>query len=221
MIDLYDFTAIVSIGVSILLSIVLLYKFNYLPILLKVVGIYIIVGASIDVVSTALYHEQENNLKFLHLFTLFEFVIISYLFSKLFSLLNSKVNIQYLAIPATVFIIINAFLIQGINSLNSFSSVLSSILIIGFCIHFFFLILEVEGKSIQYFTIKWFIICLFFYHSTSLIVMLFGGIIQDISRDIQIYIWLFRSVVILVTKIILSYYFIKLFLSYRNLKIDE
>jgi len=220
MIDLYDFSVNTTVIISILLAILLIYKFNHLSSLLKVVGIYIIVGASIDFVSLALYHVQENNLKFLHLFTLFEFVILSYLFKNLFTLFKSKANILYLVIPATFFIIINAFLIQGIDNLNSYSSILSSLLIIGFCIHFFLLLLDVEVKNIQFLTLKWFIICLFFYHSTSLIVMLFGSLIENIAREVQIVIWLFRSTIILLTKLILSYYFVKLFFFHRNLKIQ-
>ncbi len=220
MVYLYDLIANTSIIISVLLAILLIFKFNHFSAVLKVVGIYIIVSASLDIVSTSLYYQKGNNLMFLHLFTLFEIVILSYLFKKLFTLFKSDVNVLYFAIPATIFIIINAFVIQGVYAFNSYSSVLSSILIIGYCIHFFLLILEIDIHNIRFTTLKWFVICLFFYHSTSLIVMLFGSIIQGISREAQSYIWLFRSVVILTTKIILSFYFVKLLLSKYKYKMQ-
>ena len=218
MVYLYDIIANTSIIISVLLAILLIFQLNNLSLVLKVVGIYIIVSASLDIVSTSLYYQRENNLMFLHLFTLFEIVVLSYLFKILFRLFKSEVNVLYFALPASIFIIINAFVIQGVYAFNSYSSVLSSILIIGFSIHFFFLILEIDVQNIRFITLKWFVICLFFYHSTSLIVMLFGNIIQDISREAQSYIWLFRSIVILATKLILSYYFINLVLFKNKLK---
>jgi len=221
MVYLYEIIIKTTVALSTVLALLLIFKYHKLNFFLKVVGIYIIVGASIDIVSTALYYEKENNLQFLHLFTLFEFVILSYLFKNLFELLKSKINILYLSIPSTIFIIINAWLIQNIESLNSYSSILSSIIIIGFCIHFFILILDIDIKNFQFITLKWFIICLFLYHSISIIVMLFGGIILSISRDVVTTIWGFRSVVIMATKIVISICFIKLFFFNSNLELNE
>jgi len=220
MVESVEFIGMAIIAISTLLSILILYYFRILSNLLKVVGIYIIAGAAIEVIATALYYEGENNLKFLHLFTLFEFVILSHLFHQLFVLLKSKIKIYYVAIPVTAFIIINTLFIQDIKGYNSYSSTLTSIILLAYCIHFFILILDIEIKNYQFIILKWFVICLFLYHCISLIIMLFGNMFLDFSQEAQSYIWAFRSIIIFATKAILAFFFVKLFFFNRNLKVS-
>ena len=218
MVSIYESISLASITISAILALLIILKFHKLLPVLKVVGIYIIVSAAIDLLSFSLYLQHENNLRFLHLFTLFEFVIISHLFRLLFKSLSSKLNIYYLAVPGTLFILFNTLFIQSINSYNSYSSILVSTIILGYCIHFFILILDVEIQNLQFRALKWFIICLFVFHSISLIVMLFGNVFHDISTEAQSYIWGFRSFVIFATKIILTICFLQIFFSKNNLK---
>ena len=219
MIYLYSKLTDATVLTSVLLAILLIINFNRLSKPLKIVGIYLIAGASIDIVASALSKRYESNLVFLHLFTLLEIVIISYLFKVLFISLKSKFNVTYIAIPATAFVIINTCFIQSIDTYNTYSSTLISLIILAFCIQFFVSILGIHKKDYQFVTLKWFVICLFFFHSISLIVMLFGNLFQEMSLDGQAYVWSFRAVVIFATKIILSYWFIKLFYSKNELKI--
>ena len=218
MIFLYEIIGSTTVLLSTILSCLLLIKFHKLNDLLKVVGIYIIVGTSIDIVSTALYQLQQSNLKFLHLFTLIEFVLLSYLFNALYAQHNSKFKLLYLAIPVTIFIIVNSIFIQDLNSFNSYSTTLCSAVIIGYCIHYFSLILENQNQNIQFQTTKWFIITVFIIHCISLIVMLFGNFFYEVSQQAQSYIWSFRSLIIFSTKIILLYFFYKLLFNKSNVQ---
>lgn len=218
MISIYESISLASITISAILALMIILRFHKLQPVLKVVGIYIIVSAAIDLVSFSLYKQVANNLRFLHLFTLFEFVILNHLFKLLFRYFSSKLNVYYLAIPGTLFILFNTIFIQNINSYNSYSSILVSTIIIGYCIHFFILILDIEVQNLQFRALKWFIICLFVFHSISLIIMLFGNMLHDVSIEAQSYVWGFRSIVIFVTKIILFICFIQLFLIKSNHK---
>ena len=221
MVEVFNFISDITILVSTILALIILLKFNHLSSFLKVVGIYIIAGASLDLVSSAVFSVKANNLRFLHLFTLFEFVIISYLFHLLFLALKSKSYVIQIAIPVTLFTLFNSLFLQSINSINTYSSVLCSFIILAFCIYFFRLILDFPESNFQFTTLKWFIVCLFFHHCTSIIVMFFGGLILDISTEMVTYIWSFRSVIILATKLTIAYYFIRLLFLYRNVKIHE
>lgn len=218
MIEFYELIGKITVALSTILALILIVNYRKLPYILKVVGIYIIVGAAIDIVATSLYYIQESNLVFLHLFTLFEIVILSHLFHVIFKRLKSKTNVYYIAIPATLLIILNTIFIQNIDMFNSYSSMLTSVIIIGFSIHFYLLSLEFHTPNFQFITLKWFVNCLFIYHSISLIVMLFGSVFHNISQESQSYIWIFRSTIILITKIILISCFLKLFLNNKNLK---
>ncbi len=215
MIYLYEKLTDVTVIISVLLAIGIITNFHKLSSTLKIVGIYLIAGASIDIVASALSRKYESNLVFLHLFSLFEIVIISYLFKQLFHVLKSKFNVYHVAVPATIFVIINSCFIQSIHIYNSYSSTLVSTIILGYSIYFFKSILDIEILNLQFKILKWFIICLFFFHSTSLIIMLFGNLFQEMSIEAQSSIWSIRALVIFVTKIIITYWFLRL-LIFKN-----
>ena len=209
----YKIIILLTVSISAILAVLLIFRFPRLNKTLKVVGVYLIVSAAIDIVSTSMFFKQENNLKFLHLFTLFEIVIIGHLFKLVFAQLKSAFNPYYVIIPSTLFVLINTLFIQNIESYNSYSALMTSVVIMTFCIYFFLLILDFETQNQHFITLKWFVTCLFILHSISLIVMLFGNMFHDISVEAQSYVWSFRSIVILSTKIILTYFFIKLLFS--------
>ena len=201
-----------SIILSVILSFLLMIRFSRLSLVLKFIAIYIIVGASFDVVSAAFYEQKENNLLFLHLFTIFEFILLSKFFQSIFRFLNSKFNILYITIFGSIFLVANSLFVQTIDIYNSYSHSIVSAIIIAYCIHFFVLILEYSNSSKEFAIIKWFVICLFFLHSVSLIVILFGNLMMDVSRDLQSYVWTFRGIVILATKIVMTIFFARLLL---------
>ena len=221
MIEFFDTIANITIILSSLLAIVLIVKYSKLNSSLKLVAIYIIGSASIDIVSTAFYEIQESNLLFLHLFTLFEIIVVSKLFQLLYRRLNSTLKIEFIAILVVIFVIFNSIFLQSLTEFNTYSSAVVSFVILGFCIYYFSLILENKIENYQFLVLKWFIYTLFFYHSISLIVMLLGNLINTMDKEFQVYIWTFRIIIILATKVVLIFYFSKLFLKNSKLKVNE
>jgi len=221
MLEFFQVISNATVVLSILLALAIILKFNTLSKPLQFVGIYLIVSSSLDLVSTALYSVAKSNLVFFHLFTFFEIVILSILFKLLFKALNSKINIYYIAIPTIFFVILNTLFIQNIREINTYSSILVSTIILGYCIYFFFLILDVKASNYQFTTLKWFVICIFIFHSISLVFMVFENLTTELSKGAQSYIWSFRSVVLLMTKIILIISFSKLFLKSSKLMVNE
>lgn len=221
MIELFDIISNATVALSALLAVIIILKFNNLSSILKVVGIYIIVSASIDIISTAYFYISESNIVFLHLFTLFEITILSHLFTLLFDSLKSKVNILFISIPAIALVILNTLFVESIYQFNTYSSMLVSAVILGFCIHFFTLIIDFKAPNYQFKILKWFIYTLFIYHSVSLIFMLFSSLLPEISMHSQSYIWIFRSIIIMITKILLIMAFGSLFQKNRKSIVHE
>lgn len=217
MIEYFEYIANVTILLSSLLALAILIKYNTLPLTLKLAGLYLVISASLDIASSSFYETENDNIFFFNLFSLCEILIISCFFDHIFKSLGSKLKVKFLAIPAIIFLIVNAIFIQGVNQFNHYSSLLLSTLILGFCIHFFVLILDKKASNFQFKTLKWFVICLFIFHSISLIFMLFSNVIYNLSRDSQSYLWSFRGLVLLLTKAILLYCFTKLFLKNSKL----
>lgn len=221
MIELFNGIANFTVLLSTLLAIAILLKFKSLSHPLKIVGIYVIASASIDLVSTALYEIRESNLKFLHLFTLIEIILIGKLFQVLYISLKRRINMYYLLLPIILFIILNSAFIQPLHIYNSYSAALASISIIAMSIYFFYLILDFKAPNYDFIVVKWFIYTIFIYHSVSLIIMFLSNVINTLSKESQSFVWTFRILVILATKVILVLCFTKLFLSQRKLNINE
>lgn len=221
MLEIFEMIADTTIILSVVLALAIILKFSQLSLPLKFVGVYLIVGASIEIVSSAYFSVEQSNLVFLHLFSFFEIVFLTHLFHVLFKILNSTIKIYYIAIPGIIFVILNSIFIQDIYQLNTYSSILTSTYIIGYCIHFFVLILDFKAPNSQFATLKWFIICLFIFHSISLGFMVFGSLLKDLSRQAQSIVWTFRGAVMLVTKVILIASFAQLFLNNSKLRSNE
>lgn len=221
MLEVFEMIADATVILSVLLALAIVFKFLQLSYSLKLVGIYLIVGASFEIISSAFFSVARNNLIFLHVFTFFEIVFLSHFFHYLFKNLKSKLQIYYVAIPFIIFVIGNTLFVQKINELNSYSSMLTSIFIMGCCIHFFILILDFKSPNIQFATLKLFVICLFIFHSMSLGFMLFGDVFNNLSTESESIVWSFRSIVMLATKVVLLISFGKLFLKNSKLAPNE
>ena len=219
--DVFEILANATVMLSALLALAIIIRFNVLIYPLKLVGLYLIVSASIDVVSTAFFSVARSNLFFLHFFSFFEIAFLSSLFYVIFKILKSKLPIIYIAIPATILVVLNSLFVQNFDELNSYASILVSIVVLGYCIHYFLLILEVRNLHPQFSTLKVFIYCLFLFHSMSLGFMVFGGFLENLSIESETIIWTFRAFVIFATKVVLMVSFIRLFLKNSKLGIHE
>ncbi len=163
--------------------------------------VYIIMGGSFDLVSTFFFEKKMNNLKFFHLYTLLEFVILSVFIRNFLEVMKPKFDLQKAYLPAVVFIIINSLFIQGLDIYNSYSAALSSILILGYCIYTFYLLLDFQMSKI-YISFKWIVIGVFINHIVTLIVMLSSNVVLNISSDYRIIIWIIKTIVGLFTKLL-------------------
>lgn len=221
MLNLFDNIATVTTILSSLLAILLIIKYYTLNSSLKLVAVYLIGSAAIDIVSSAFFEIQESNLKFLHLFALFEIIVISKIFQLSYWNFKSHLKIEFIGIPVALFVILNTIFLQDLTIYNTYSLALVSIVILGYCIYYFFLLLDFNDSNFEFIVLKWFIYTLFFYHSISLIIMFLGNLLKTIDTESQVYIWLFRVFIILASKVILIFYFSKLFLKSSKLSIDE
>lgn len=221
MLNLFDNIATVTTILSSLLAILLIIKYYTLNSSLKLVAVYLIGSAAIDIVSSAFFEIQESNLKFLHLFALFEIIVISKIFQLSYWNFKSHLKIEFIGIPVALFVILNTIFLQDLTIYNTYSLALVSIVILGYCIYYFFLLLDFNDSNYEFIVLKWFIYTLFFYHSISLIIMFLGNLLKTIDTESQVYIWLFRVFIILASKVILIFYFSKLFLKSSKLSIDE
>jgi len=164
--------------------------------------VYIIVAGSIEIVSFIFAEFKMNNLRFIHLYTIVEFVLLSTLFRRIIVQLKGQFDIQLIYIPVLFLLILNTLFLQGLNIYNSIASTLSSLTIVGFCIYSFSLLLN-SSSTTKNSSIKLILIAIFIYHASALSIMLFSNLILQLSSDQKLIIWIFRATLTLITKLLL------------------
>ncbi len=216
MLDSFYNIANVAVAVSFLLATVALYNFNRFNNILKLVSIYLVASAGIDLVSLMFALNGLPNLIFFHLFTLFEFIVLSVIFNAIFVEYDKKQWVKKLCYPVAALIVVNTAILQDFTSYNSISGTITSVLIIFYSIYYFYLLVDSSSVDEQSKLIKWFIICVFIYHSFTLIILLFSNQMVDISKETQAVVWILRSIVILLSKLVLLSFFLKFI--YQSIK---
>ena len=170
--------------------------------------IYIIVAGSIEVVSFIFAEFKMNNLRFIHLYTVLDFVLLSVLLRRVIMLLKGKFDIQIIYIPVLILLVLNTVFLQGLDIYNSNASTLSSITIIGFCLYSFALLLNDSAERASYETdnstsnIKLILTGIFISHATALSVMFLSNMILQISSEQTLIIWMIRAIMILIAKVL-------------------
>lgn len=203
--------------ISILLSLIIVLIFNKLSKPLKLIGVYILVGTIIEILSIYIEQKFGSNLFLIHIFCLFEFIILTITFNLIYKSYGEQLNLNYFLVIGASLVILNTLIFQKITQFNSYSSTFTSIAIIIYCIYFFKLILDDNTKTLQKDILKWSIISIFIYHTTSMFVLLFSNILIESKNDAQFYIWSIRMFIMLLCKLILLFYFGKYFFT-LNLK---
>ena len=171
--------------------------------------IYIIVAGSIEVISFIFAEFKMNNLRFIHLYTVLDFVLLSVLLRRVIMLLKGKFDIQIIYIPILILLVLNTVLLQGLDIYNSNASALSSFTILGFCLYSFVLLLNDSADRVRSLAaddstsnVKLILIAIFIYHATALSVMFLSNMILQISSEQTLIIWILRATMILIAKVL-------------------
>ena len=211
MLDLLIFLSNIAIGVATLVAILFIIAFKKLSKSLKLLAIYFIVSAIVDLLSI-LPAFSNNNLFISHIFSIFEFVILTILFRYLYKKLGAKIELLYVLIPGIILFILNSIYIQSLTSYASITSAISSGIIVIYCIYYFYLTMDLK----TYVHTKWIIAILFIYHTTLIIVNLFSNKLIEMNFEASQLVWIVRISIILILKILLLY---QVILIYKEKKL--
>lgn len=199
--EVYYGVANASVLVSVVFAILSILIFPNMKKIFRLFLIFIIIGGSIDLISVIFAEYKMNNLKFIHLYTFLEFGVLSVFFNQLTYSINSKIDLRHIYIPVLILFVLNSCFFQKLEIYNSYSSTLGSIVILGYCIYTFYLMLDYPMRA-SLTNLKWLVIGVFVTHSVLLIVMLSSNVILNISSDYRLIIWTIRAFVFLCTKLL-------------------
>lgn len=152
------------------------------------IGLMFIACAS-ELISSALWRQETNNMIVSHIFTPIEFALLTYYFSE-----NFKRRTQQLfyatALGFAVFALLNAFVWNSHYEMNKTPRTIECILLIA-------LSLLIYGKIMHSFTqekltdlpVFWFNSAVILYFSSNILLFYFSHFVANLSNDMSIWIW--------------------------------
>jgi hypothetical protein len=216
MFDLYFELSSYAVYLAVLLSVIGIVIYTRLNAVLKAFTLYLIVSGAFELVAYSLSRLQQDNLHWLHLYTLLEIVTLSYFFNCVFIRMKVQYPIKIVTGIVLLFCVLNSIFLQSINSFNSYASTLVSVTIIVYCILTFYHLLDKDAE--EYKKIRWLVSGLLLYQMTSFIVMAFSHISIKLDIEIDMIVWFIRLVIMLITKVIFGYVILLAALSSRKHK---
>ena len=112
----------------------------------KVIAGYLIVSTVSQIVAFSLWYKSANNMPVGHIYTILEFIILSYFYNLLLRDYLLKHLILYIMTGFVLFAIVSLLFFQSIYEFNTYTSTLSSFLIVP--LHYYLLL-----KAVQLFPI--------------------------------------------------------------------
>ena len=172
-------TILVPIGAA-------LFKRSYRLPVLSIIFQYLLLAAGTEIAARILGSRSINNLPLLHFYTMFELLILLLFFRKLFEQHRIRRLINVLMIAFPLLCVGNFLFIQSILQYNSYPRPIAAVIIIGFCMMYFYKRLDINlhtGWTRQ--PINWMVSGLLVYFSSSLLHFAFLNLLyQKADRSV-------------------------------------
>lgn len=200
------FVGKISIFIGLLVSLLILIDFRKLPVFFRLLALFYIGSASIDLINHSFAVSGLNSLLFVHLFTFIEFCTMTLFFREVSKMHHSRLNFELLIWPGLILIILNTLFIQGLDMFSSYSASMVAAMVIVLSVRFLYHTMDSE-TSHQLSLSKKVIGLLLVYYSISLVVITFSNEMLSIPREWQNGVWFIRGIVLLVFRVMIGIYY--------------
>ena len=182
--------------------IIALWKYKTYPASIRIFTIYLCANLLIELLARGFQLLHTNNLWLVHLFTLVEFVTLSYFFYNFIE--RPKWLVRYfgeIIALGSLLIVANSIFWEPLNAINSFSETGENFVLIVFCILSLFHLLESPNPSYR-FTYNWIIYGILIYLSGSILIFLFSRyfMVSTDQTSTHLLIWVLNALLNLVFK---------------------
>lgn len=203
MFELFDTFSNITIGLTITTGVISFFLYPFVDKRLKLLCLYFMMAGIIEIYIFSL-PKGKNNLYLYHIYTFFEFLLLVKTFHFVFYKKKVQFNMNIILYPVLIMFMLNSLFVQKIDSYNSYSNILASLIILAFCVFYFYLILDgTKGNIKTESAIKWIITAVFLYHITMIIFNLFSNFLIEYSEsNSYIEIWFFRVLILLGLRLI-------------------
>jgi hypothetical protein len=185
------------------------YKFLDKP--LKIILLFLIGSALINLVALIMAHHGIPNLVIFHLYSIFEFGLISWFYMQLFKSSWGKI-ITILIIIFTISSLINLIFVQKSMQFNTYTRSVEAVIIIGYCVLFFnqqsTINLTQDWGSISF---NWIKTGILIYYSCCFFEFLSSNYLRypDVSREFIHVVWYIIDTILMIEYILFAIGFYK------------
>jgi len=176
----------VTLGVLAILSTLLSMRFKKSELPWKLITIYLIGSFIAQAIAYGYWMMKWNNLKFFHLYSLFQFVSFSIFY---YSIARSKTKKQLIFLLSgliSILLITNSVFNESIKEFNSIGIFISNGTIVLYAIAYFFEVLGADVHSRKYLIINAGILL---FISESLVIFLFGNLLKGVAQIDHAILW--------------------------------
>jgi len=157
---------------------------------LKVLSLHLLVVAVFSAVSVLLWIMKRNNLPVLHLYTIAEFIMISWFYSIVLRRFLPAKLLTGIAVGFTLFALLNSLLLQSWYTFNTIPRSIESLLVISLSLVCYYRMLsEMKIRKMERSPIFWINTGFLFYFSGALFLFMLSNYILPLNHQLNIFIW--------------------------------
>ncbi|MBP7644259.1 MAG: hypothetical protein KA767_13030 [Saprospiraceae bacterium] len=211
MLQILSVLAFVILFLSGIIAVISIINYKKFDISLKFLTIYFVVAFIFEAVSLYLARNGINNLFLFHIYAIIEFSLLVVFFSNLIYSQQAKKRIYVFMVTGILFLIADSLFIQGITVFNSYGLFFVSATVLAMSILFFKMLLDKGEFGLSYERHKWIIFGIFITHAVSIIILFFSNAISGFEKSNQYILWILRSVLIIVAKLLIGLAYLRNF----------
>ncbi len=158
-------------------------------------SLLVFVATAIELTSTIIWSYKRSNLFLLHVYTLFEFEIISFYYFMLFKKNGIKALTQILMFGFLIFSFVDAFFLDGLNHFNTYTRSIECIIIMFYAVYYLYKqLVETQNSSNHKNPILLINTAFLFYFSVSLFLFLISNyIMKETTKTYMV--WTMHTIV--------------------------
>ena len=169
-------------------------NFKNFPADLKAISWYLINATVFSTIALSLWLTQKNNLPLLHLYTITEFVCISYFYYFVFTAKNQRKTIGIITALFCSFSVLNVFFIQDLHTFNTIPRSIESIVLIVYALLCFQQQLkQLNFTRLEYSWLFWVNTGFLIYFSSALLLFTLSNYILPLNHQLNMYIWILHA----------------------------
>ncbi len=212
---LFDISSYLAILILLISVIILILNYELFSKLFKLLLYYLIWNLIIEVFANVLHIVKSNNLPLLHLYTLGEFIFLSYYFLNVFGIWTQKRALSKIYIGSiSVLIILNSIFIESIYGFNSYSKTGVHLIIIFYAVAYLILFIKNKLPAIARDKYTQIInMAILIYYSGSLFIFMFSNYYKKHDVKIPIELWSINAVLNMIFQLVILYVIWKMVFS--------